>query len=136
MGAFLVVDGDPLASNFPNLPERLEHASIQDLMPEGAIEAFDVDILIRLTRLDVVELYALVPAPGDQHLGQILGSVINADRVRFAPPCHQPLQRAHHARAGNGGVDDDRQGFAHPLVEDVQRAKASPLIQRIGHKVH
>ena len=61
MGAFLVVDGDPLASNFPNLPERLEHVSIQDLMPESTVKAFDVGILIRLTRLDLVELHALSP---------------------------------------------------------------------------
>ena len=85
MGAFLVVDGDPLASNFPNLPERLEHVSIQDLMPESTVKAFDVGILIRLTRLDLVESHALGLSPGGQHLGQILWTVSDTDRVRVAP---------------------------------------------------
>ena len=87
-------------------------------MPEGAMDAFDGGSLIRLARLDVVESHSLSLAPGGSHLGQILWAVIDTDRVRFAPPFHQPIQRAHHARAWDRGVDDNRSGFAHTLIED------------------
>lgn len=88
MGAVLIVGGAPVASDFSYFLERLKHVGIQDLMAEGAIEAFDVGILIRLAGLDVVKVHSLVSASGGQHVGQILGAVIDADRVRFAPPFH------------------------------------------------
>ena len=105
--ALIVVDSPPVRG-FSNLGYIAKQVHVEHLFTVGAIEAFDVGILIRLARLDVVESHSLSLAPGGSHLGQILWAVIDTDRVRFAPPFHQPIQRTHHARAWDRGVDDNR----------------------------
>ena len=136
MGSFVVVFVDPAASDFAYLGKEFEHVGIEHLVSEGAVEAFDIRVLIRFAGLDVVEFHALVPAPGGEHAGQVFGAVVDPDCVGFAPPLHEPIECAHHAGTGNGGIHHNRQRFAHALIEDVQRAEAATVIERIGHEVH
>ena len=77
MGAFLIVDGDPLARNFPNLAERLEHVSTQDIMPEGAIEAFDVGILVRFPFVNILDDQTGRFCPGHEGRVEKLRTVID-----------------------------------------------------------
>ena len=136
MRAFLVVFGDPSTCDLADLVKRFEHVSIKSLVPVGSIEAFDECVLIRLARLDVVEPNALVSAPTGKHLREVFRAVVQADRVGFASPLHQPIQRVHHPGTGYVGVNHDVQGLAYTLIRDVQRAKATTVMQRVGHEVH
>ena len=66
MGAFLVVDRDPLVGDLTDLGEIFKEIGIQDFMPIGSIEPFYKSVLAGLARLDVTQLDAIVFAPLNQ----------------------------------------------------------------------
>lgn len=105
-------------------------------MAESSIEAFDVGVLIRLARLDVVEPDAVVPAPVGKDLRQIFRPVVDADRFGFAATLNQPIQCPDYPGTRDRCVDDDIQDFPDAFIQDIQRAKAATAIERVAHKVH
>ena len=113
-----------------------EHVGIKHLVSEGTVKAFDIRVLIRFAGLVLVEFHALVPAPRDEHRGQLFWAVVDPNCVGFAPPLNEPITCAHHAGTGDGGIHHNRQRFPHAFIEDVQRADAATVIERIGHEVH
>ena len=54
----------PLLDEHLRLFERVEDLSVQELVPELAVEALVVAVLPRTARLDVERLYAEPPQPG------------------------------------------------------------------------
>ena len=55
VGAFLVVNRDPVVSYFPDLIQVFKEVSIEHLMPIGAVKALDKSVLARFSGLDVLE---------------------------------------------------------------------------------
>jgi hypothetical protein len=53
---------------------------VQDLRAVRAVEAFDVRVLVRFARLDVVDRYAVRRAPIDKRPAQKLGTVVDPNR--------------------------------------------------------
>ncbi len=52
MGAFFVVDRDPVVSYFPDLIQVFKEVSIEHFMPIGAVKALDKSVLARFAGLD------------------------------------------------------------------------------------
>jgi hypothetical protein len=63
VGAFLVVDRDPVVSYFSDLIQIFKEIGIQDFMPIGAVKALDKSVLARFAGLDITQLYSPVLAP-------------------------------------------------------------------------
>ena len=57
MGAFFVVDRDPVVSYFPDLIQVFKEIGIQDFMPIGSVEPLDKGVLAGFAGLDVTQLY-------------------------------------------------------------------------------
>ncbi len=51
VGAFLVVDRDPVVSYFPDLIQVFKKVSIEHFMPIGAVKALDKSVLARFAGL-------------------------------------------------------------------------------------
>lgn len=62
-----------------------------------AIEAFDVRVLIRLARLDVVDRHAVAGAPIDKGLRREFRTVVDANRQRAAMDNDEGLEHANDA---------------------------------------
>ena len=61
-------------------------------MTIDSVEAFNVGVLVRFSRLYVVEFDAVVLAPVGDDLRYILRSVIDPYRIRIAAPLDQAIQ--------------------------------------------
>ena len=60
-----------------DLLDTLEHVGVQDLVPVGSVELFDVGVLIRFPGVDVVELEVFGCRPVDEVVARHLGSVVH-----------------------------------------------------------
>lgn len=59
----LIVFVDPAAGNLTQLIQAAEEIQIQDLIVVGPVKALDVSVLVRLSRLDIVNQHAIVLTP-------------------------------------------------------------------------
>jgi len=82
MRAFFIVVSHPLMDELSDLRERVEDVGVEHLSAEGAVKAFDIGVLGRFTRLDMVEADSVILTPCCQFGGDKFGAVIdpNLDR--------------------------------------------------------
>jgi hypothetical protein len=76
MGARFVVGPHPSIGDLPDLIQVLEEVGVQHLLAIGAVEAFDVRVLVRLPGLDVADLDAPGAAPVLERLGHEFRPVV------------------------------------------------------------
>ncbi len=62
MGAFLVVDRDPVVSYFPDLIQVFKAVSIEHFIPIRSVKALDKSVLARFAGLDITQLNGNPPA--------------------------------------------------------------------------
>ena len=67
-----------------NLLNRVKEIGVQHILTIGTIEAFNVGILGRFAWLDEIPEQLVVARPVGQHLGDKLGTIIAANRLRIA----------------------------------------------------
>ena len=76
--AFLIVFNHPGPGHIPHLIKRLKQPSIQHFRPMAPIEAFDIDVLIGLSRLNITDRNPVVLTPiikiGAQALRHFVGA--------------------------------------------------------------
>jgi hypothetical protein len=87
----MVVRQEPVLADGTDLFDRLKEVGVEDLLPIGPIDAFDVGILVRLARLNVVDADTTRGTPLDKDVRHKLRTVVDADHVWTA------MER-HHAR--------------------------------------
>lgn len=63
MGALFVVSDEPVSGHAADLVEGFEHVAVEHLVAVGAIEAFDVGVLVWLAGLDEEQPDAMLPGP-------------------------------------------------------------------------
>lgn len=66
MVALLVVLDHPPPRRLPDILKADEQVQVEHFLAEGAVESFDVGILIWLIRLDVVDRYTVLLEPLDE----------------------------------------------------------------------
>ena len=93
-------------------------------MSVGSIEALDICILIWLSRLDVVELDAVVSAPVREDLRDVLWPVVDPYCIPFTSPLDEPVQRPYDPAARDRSINNDIQRLTHAFIEYVQGAEA------------
>jgi len=88
MGPFFVVTLQQFCGDLAHLFQRLKHKGIEHFCSIGPIIALDEGILIRFPRLNIAQLDRPLYTPGDEALGEELRSIVEAKRLRLAPPGH------------------------------------------------
>ena len=63
-------------------------------MPDGAVVAFDIGVLLGLSGLDVLDCYLILLSPLSQRLAYVFGAIIDPDRTRFSSPFYDAVQAA------------------------------------------
>lgn len=69
----------------------MEQMHIQPFMAGSPIEALDVRVLRRLTRLDIQHCDPVLVGPGNQRSAEKLRAVVTANRGRFSSPFNHLL---------------------------------------------
>lgn len=93
---------------------------VQQFFAEGAIGAFDIDVLVGLARLGVLAVHAVGLGPFDEYLAQKFRAIVGMDDLPKAARERQVLEHAHHAQAGDHALHLERDGFVVSVVDDRQ----------------
>ena len=116
--------------------DRCASGDAHALVAKLPVETFHVRVLNRLTRTNEAQLDAVRIRPGVERAAGKLGTVVHHDPPRQSDRGAQALEHAYDARTRQGAVDLDRHAFTRVVVDDVQRAKAPAVGQRVDHEVH
>ena len=76
MGSGLVVVDHPPVRGLANVFKACEQVVVQHFLAEGAVEAFDVGVLVRLAGLDVLDGHAIGFGPLREWLAQELRAIV------------------------------------------------------------
>jgi hypothetical protein len=74
----VIEEPEPAGGVILDLGDRLEQVVAEPVVAYGAVEALDVGVLLRLSRLNVIEPNAVPLRPLGQRLADIFRSVVNA----------------------------------------------------------
>jgi hypothetical protein len=94
LGRSLLVSPQSLRGVFLHLLNRCKHVLIQPLMPDRPIVTLDVCVLLRLTRLDVLDGDATTFGPSQQMSADVFRAVVYPDCERWSPPFDDPIEAA------------------------------------------
>ena len=78
----LVVFDHPPVGRFTNIIDAGEQMLAQHLVAEGAVEAFDVRVLVGLAGLDVLDRHGIGLGPLHEGFAQELRAVVRAQHLR------------------------------------------------------
>ena len=78
MWPVVVVSVQPVGRHVTHLLQVVKDVAIEHLGTVGLVESFDIGVLRRLSRLDVIEGDALGLRPFGQCVGDELGAIVNA----------------------------------------------------------
>src|SRR5208283_4736466 len=131
----LVIVPPPLLDDLPGIADGNEPVLVQALVAELAVEALDIAVLHRFSRLDEVLLHPFGEAPLVQRTPGELRAVVGADLPWSSALADQPLQHPHHARSRQRGVHLNRQALTRVVIHHVQRAQLASRAERVGHEV-
>ena len=92
MGTLLVVAVSPVLGHASDLVQGSKYIAIKNFRAVSAVEPFDIGVLLRLARLNVIYLDPPIFCPALQQSTDILRTVVAADRSRWAPPLDDLLQ--------------------------------------------
>ena len=105
-------------------------------MPNGAVVALDIGILLWLARLDVVQGDALVLSPFHQLATDLLRTVVHPNGIWLAAPFNDLVQAADHTLGGKREIHFDTQPFTVEVVQNIQQSERPTVVQTISHEIH
>lgn len=113
---------------------------VEHLLAEGAIETFDVGVLVGFAGLDVLNGYTTGLGPLRKGFAQELRPVVRSQHLRLAMVASDLFEDADEPRGGDRGINHDMQRLAVEIVDHVKRAEAPPqasasLMRSIDHTV-
>lgn len=122
----MIVVEAPTRDDLPRFGQIQECMLIQALVPESAVEAFNVSVLHRLARLDIMPSHPAWNPPENGYTSQF-GAVIADNDLGLAPLQDELFEFAHHADAAERSIDHGRQAFAAEVINDAEDAEAPPV---------
>ena len=78
------------------LLDAFDNVLIQPFMPNRPIVAFNVSILLRLARLDMLDCDVAFFSPFQELATDVFRSIINPNALRSSPPLDDPVQAPDH----------------------------------------
>ena len=124
---------------------------VEPFMPDGAVVALDVGVLLRLAGLDVLDGDAPARSPDQQLATDVIRAVVDPCGAGLAAPLDvgggsenglgdrfpdEWVKASDHALGGQVKVHFDPQPFAIEVVEHVQQPKRPSFTEAIRHEVH
>jgi len=117
----------------------LRHAKhkfpIQTLIPKRAVEAFDMPILPRTSRLDVKGLHLVLSQPPLQDAGNELAAIIAAHVGGCATLCNEPLHHFNEVMGSQCSRHMQGQAFPALFINHRQDAQLASVVCSVGHEV-
>ena len=135
MGSQFIVVVYPPIGDFPDLFQISEEIEGQHLFTVGAVESFDISVLVRFSRLNVLDDHPSGFGPGDKVATKEFGAVVNAKNVRQPPLQTQALEYADEPLAGDRCIDFNGKALAVEVIDDVKSSETVAGIERIAHEV-
>lgn len=89
---------------------------IQALLPQSAIEGFDMGIVRRLARTGKCQLYALLTGPTVQYPGNKFRAIVDLNTLRTATLLPDLAQHLHDITTTQVLIHPDRQTFARESI--------------------
>ena len=105
-------------------------------MPDGAVVALDVGVLLGLPGLDVLDGDLPFFGPFHQLATDVFGAVVDPYGAGFPSPLDDPVQAANDPFGGQGKVHLNAQPFPVEVVEHVQQPELAAIAEAISHEVH
>lgn len=124
VGALVVVRLQPSRGLVLRLGDRVEQRSGQPGVANGTVVAFNVGVLLRLARQDMLAPAALQLCPCQQRTTDVFGTVVAAKDARLAAPLDDLLQRPDYPGRRQRQVDFDPQS----LCVVVNRTSQSAIL--------
>ena len=109
---------------------------VQALIPESTIEAFDIGILRRLTRLDECQLYTASMSPCIECQTGEFRSMIDPDHLWQRAMLCNAVQYTCHTLSRNRGIDLDDDAFPGTVINHIQAAKTSAIGEAVMYEIH
>jgi hypothetical protein len=105
-------------------------------MPNGSIIAFDICILLWLSRLDRLDRDVAALGPFQKHAPDVFRAVVDPNACRLATPFEDLIQAPDNTLCWEREVDIDCQAFAIEVIENVEKPESSPIAKPVSHKIH
>ncbi len=105
-------------------------------MPNGSIIAFDISILLRLARLDMLDRDITIFGPFQKLVADVFRAVVDPNACRLAAPFDDLVQAPDDALCRKREVDIDCQAFAIEIIKNVEKPEGSPIAKPVSHKIH
>ena len=96
-GAVVVVSPEPVCGVVLNLADRREHVLIEPFVPDRPVVAFDIGVLLRLARLNILKNNRALRCPLPEAVTDIFRAVVDPDAAGTSAPLNDPLKRPDHA---------------------------------------
>jgi len=106
---------------------RFNDILIQPLVPRGAIEAFEICVLLSLARLYVLDRDPVLFGLLLQQSTVVFGAVFDTNGLGFAAPFDDLVQAVHHADRRQGKINLDPQIFTVKNFQNIQCSKGLPV---------
>ncbi len=99
MRTLFIVIYPPVFNNPLRLGQCREPVQVQTLFAEPTVEAFDIGILGRFSRINEVKLHTMIKGPAIQRPTPKLRSVVNGQYIRVASFTRNPFQHLYNTGA-------------------------------------
>lgn len=126
----------PFLGKDAHLCQVIEQVGIEDVLPEQAVEAFDVGVLGGLSRLDEQIADAVLSAPVAEGMGGELRTVVGTDDLGHSPMVDDALQRLYDAVTAQREPHFNGKRLTVVVIDEVQCPEPPSIGQRIAHHVH
>ena len=118
------------------LPDGIEDILTEPLGSYGPVVAFDIGVLLRLARLDVMDPDTSVLCPSLQSTTDVFGAIIDSNVNGGSTPFDDPIQRANDAQGWQRQIDLNGQPLAIEVINDVEGSEGPAICKLVAHKVH
>ena len=135
MGSHRVVVDPPAFDDPPGLCERSEDMLVETFVAQLSIERLNKRVLNRFARRNIVPLDARLFDPAQHSSACQLGSVVRDDHQWSAMQIAEAVQLPDDTGARQRRINYARQTFPRKVVDDVENAEATAVIERILHEV-
>jgi len=105
-------------------------------MPNCSVVAFDIGILLRFSRLYILQTNVALFRPLNEFAADIFRPVIHPNAIRLSAPFNDLVQAPDHSLRRQRKVDINRQAFSVEVIQYVKEAECATIAQTISHKVH